>query len=236
ASAAARRTSSWCMAIEVRRARCTRTTLSRSDEAIGREGDVTLRVLLFFHRYLAVAVGLLMALWCLSGFGLMYQSFPELTPQERLAGLEPLRFQGCCEGDPALPGASPVGDFSIEMLEGRPVLRQAGATPVDLATGEEIHALSRESLQRIAATHAAQRGLEGAPRWLGEVALDQWTIQSARRNAPVHHFALDDAAGTELYVNGSSGEVFQDTNRRERVLSWFGAIPHWLYPTLIRRN
>ena len=37
------------------------------------------RVLLFVHRYLAVAVGLLMALWCLSGFVMLYQPYPELT-------------------------------------------------------------------------------------------------------------------------------------------------------------
>src|SRR5690606_24739812 len=65
---------------------------------------------------------------------------------------------------------------------------------------------------------------------------DQWTVQSARRNQPVHHFAFDDDAGTEIYVSAASGEVFQDTNRRERVLTWLGAIPHWLYPLQLRRN
>ena len=76
----------------------------------------------------------------------------------------------------------------------------------------------------------------GAPRLLGAVDVDQWTIQTARRQQPVQHFALQDAAGTELYLNGATGEVFQETNRRERVLSWMGAIPHWLYPTFLRRN
>ena len=41
-----------------------------------------LRTLLFIHRYLAVAVGLLMALWCLSGFVMLYQQYPTLTDAE----------------------------------------------------------------------------------------------------------------------------------------------------------
>jgi uncharacterized iron-regulated membrane protein len=48
--------------------------------------------------------------------------------------------------------------------------------------------------------------------------------------------ALGDAAGTELYLNRATGEVFQDTSRRERILAWLGAIPHWLYPIALRRN
>ena len=45
-----------------------------------------LRLLLFVHRYLAVAVGLLMALWCLSGFVMLYQGYPELTSARAAAG------------------------------------------------------------------------------------------------------------------------------------------------------
>ncbi len=197
-----------------------------------------LRVILFIHRYLAVAVGLLMALWCLSGFVMMYQAMPELTQQERLAGLAPLRLQGCCHPHALPPADAPLGSFTIEMLDGRAVLRAGGAAPVDLATGEPVSTFTRGDLQRIAAAHARQRDIGGSstPRWLGEVEIDQWTLQAARRNAPVHHFALDDAAGTELYVSGRSGEVFLDTNRRERVLAWLGAIPHWLYPTALRQH
>jgi hypothetical protein len=197
---------------------------------------VVLRILLLVHRYLAVAVGLLMALWCLSGFVMMYQPYPRLTTEERLAGLAPLDLTRCCS-TAFLGDDEPVDSFSIEILgEDRLVLRRPGAAPVDLATGEPVEAFSVAELQRIAALHAAARGIDGTPRWLGKVGIDQWTIQSARANAPVHHFAFDDEAGTELYLNGRSGEVFQDTTRRERVLSWFGAIPHWLYPTVLRRH
>jgi uncharacterized iron-regulated membrane protein len=195
-----------------------------------------LRILLFVHRYLAVAVGLLMALWCLSGFVMLYQGYPELTRAEQLQGLEPLDLDGCCRAE-FLPGdAEPARPFRIEMLNGTPLLRQPGVRPFLLHNGEPLAGLQQEDLLHIAAEHARRRGIKGAPRLLGTVDVDQWTIENARRQQPVQHFALQDPAGTELYLNGATGEVFQETNRRERVLSWMGAIPHWLYPTFLRRN
>lgn len=195
-----------------------------------------LRVLLVVHRYLAVAVGLLMALWCLSGFVMLYQPYPELTQQERLQGLEPLHPEDCCRSEFLPDDAEPLRPFRIEMLNGEAVLRQPGVRPFLLRTGEPLPDLQQEELAQIAAVHARQRGIAGEPRWLGTVDIDQWTIQSARRQQPVQHFALQDSAGTQLYLNGTTGEVFQDTNRRERVLTWMGAIPHWLYPTFLRSN
>ena len=34
------------------------------------------------HRYVGVVLGVLMTMWCLSGFVMMYQSFPSATPSE----------------------------------------------------------------------------------------------------------------------------------------------------------
>ncbi|MEJ0098331.1 MAG: PepSY domain-containing protein [Pseudomonadota bacterium] len=195
-----------------------------------------LRILLFIHRYLAVVVGLLMALWCLSGFVMIYQPYPEFTAAERLAALAPLQLQGCCKTD-FLPGdEAPAGSFRIEMFNGRPVLRRPNVVPIDLASGTPLRRLPQEEVLRVASDYGTQLGLHVQPRWLEEVRVDQWSIQSAGRNQPAQHVALDDAAGTELYINGRTGEIFQQTTRRERVLSWFGAVPHWLYPTVLRRN
>lgn len=195
-----------------------------------------LRAILFIHRYLAVAVGLIMALWCLSGFVMMYQPYPRLVPQEQLQGLAPLALQDCCRSAFLPDDAEPMRPFRIEMLHGAQVLRQAGVRPFQLDTGEPLTGLQQEDLLHIALEHAQRRGIGADPRRMGTVEIDQWTIQTARRNQPVEHIALQDAAGTELYLNGETGEIFQDTNRKERVLSWMGAIPHWLYPTVLRRH
>lgn len=193
-----------------------------------------LRPLIFIHRYLAVAVGLLMVLWCLSGFVMMYQSYPAFTDAERLASLEPLDLAHCCADldESVLPAAA----WRIEMLQGRPVLRSRGTVARDLATGGLIEPLTADGITRLAMAYAGSLGIDAQPTAPRAVQVDQWTLQTAARNQPAWLVPLGDAAGTHLYINGGSGEIFQDSTRRERVLSWLGAIPHWLYPTALRSN
>ena len=193
------------------------------------------RVLLVLHRYLAVSVGLLMALWCLSGFVMMYQQYPTLTDAERLQGLAPLRLAGCCHAQ-FLPEEGEAGDFRIEMQRGAPVLRERGSVPFDLSVGMPLRPASQREILQIASEHASGRGIRARPRWIGEQGVDQWTLLSARPAQAIARVALDDGAGTELYVDRNTGEVIQDTSRRERILTWFGAIPHWLYPLALRQN
>ncbi|OFE12809.1 hypothetical protein PHACT_06385 [Pseudohongiella acticola] len=198
-----------------------------------------MRLILIIHRYLAVAVGLLMTLWCLSGFVMMYQSFPELSNEQRLNGLEPLELSACCNlGRFAPHDDTPLGGFRIEMLLGEPVLRTGGrdAAIVKLATGQPLTPLTEAEILTVADQFGSGNSVDGSPRSLGIVDIDQWTLQSARHNAPAWHIAFDDPTATEIYINGTTGEVFQFTNRRQRVLSWFGAIPHWTYPTILRQN
>lgn len=201
-----------------------------------------LGVLLVAHRYLAIAVGALMTLWCLSGFVMMYQGYPRLTEAERIAGLAPLDFTGCCRAL-ELPFAddAQAPEWRVEMLLDKPVLRVAAtsaapmAATFDLTTGARVPELSVEQVRQVAAEYAARHGL-GAAQAPEPLEIDQWTIQTARRYRPIYRVELAGAGGSEIYVSGSSGEVFQDTSSRERTLSWLGAIPHWLYPTVLRRD
>lgn len=207
-----------------------------------------MRIILLVHRYLAVCIGLLMTLWCLSGFVMMYQSFPSLSEEQRLAGLEPLNFTLCCDisrldadNETRAPG------FRVEMLFGDPVLRLNGGfrdaggstasfSALNLRTGLPLTELAPADVIKVARQYAQGNGIHGEARSLGIIDIDQWTIQTARRNQPAWHIAFDDPAATEIYISGASGEVFQATDRRLRILGWLGAIPHWLYPTLLRQN
>lgn len=199
-----------------------------------------MRFILLIHRYLAVAVGLLMTLWCLSGFVMMYQAMPELSNEQRLKGLQPLALSGCCNlGDFAPHDDTPLDNFRIEMLLGEPVIRFATGQDnhiIRLRSGEPAPELSADQIIKVATLFGSGNQITGTPIARGTIEMDQWTIQSARRNQPAWLIAFDDAAGTEIYINGRTGEVFQQTNRRDRVLAWLGAIPHWLYPTVLRQN
>jgi hypothetical protein len=194
-------------------------------------------VILVIHRYLGVAVGLVMTLWCLSGFVMMYQAMPEATDDERLAGLAPLALEGCCALD-ALPlsEADQLSDFRVEMMGTRPVLRVSGDGPArayDLERGAAIGAIEEDEARAIAIGYRAGHGLSGEVARVATVEIDQWTLQ-LRRQAP--HWRIDFAGGASVYVSSRTGEVMQETTARTRTLAWLGAIPHWLYPTILRQN
>lgn len=198
-----------------------------------------MRLILVLHRYLGVAVGLLMTLWCLSGFVMMYQGYPHLAEADRLKSLQPIRFA-------SPPLASAVGDdepltaFQIEMLAGRPVLRATlGARAeglVDLGTGDARVGLEPADVQAIARVYGEGVGIKDDPRDLGLIPVDQWTLEGAGRTGPVHHVRFGDPMGSEIYIADRSGQVVQATTRRSRFWGWLGAVPHWIYPTILRRD
>jgi hypothetical protein len=42
--------------------------------------------------------------------------------------------------------------------------------------------------------------------------------------------------GEEVYVSPATAQVEQYTTRQTRIAAYFGAIPHWLYFTPLRKN
>ena len=194
--------------------------------------------LIVVHRYLGVVLGVIMTLWCVSGFVMMYQGYPATTPGERQAGLERLDLSQCCASLPIADDA-PAAGLRIEMLGGAPVLRMSGGEGpqvYDLSTGAEVETLSEAAVRQAAATYAAGNGIPGDVVELKTLRVDQWSVQGARRWQPLWKAMFDDPAGSWVYVNGRTGEVVQDVNAHERFWNWLGAIPHWLYPTVLRQT
>jgi hypothetical protein len=193
------------------------------------------RWLVVAHRYLGIAVGGLMLLWCLSGFVMLFVHWPDVTAAERTAGLAPIAG-GCCALSDLLPDAQPVAAAAIEQLGETPVLRarpaDAPAVTFDLATGRPLAALDE------ARARAAARGYARAAPIAGAALIDhdQWTVASRQAQRPLWRLRLADGAGTDLYVSARTGELVQRTTAAGRVLNWFGPIPHWLYPALLRQH
>jgi hypothetical protein len=195
------------------------------------------RFILLLHRYLGIAVGTLMAMWCLSGVVMLYVSYPALGESERLARLPPIVWRGCCKIADTLRAERTLAGFRIEMLGGRPVLFSGeDIRPVDLSTGDRVTAISAEQAADVAQRFGAPDS-PAAAHLLGLVDRDQWTVSGEfDAERPLYHFALADAAGTELYVSSRSGRAVQRSTARERFWNWLGAVPHWLYFTELRRH
>ena len=197
------------------------------------------RLLLLVHRYLGIALGVVVSLWCLSGFVMMYAQYPELDETEQLKGMEALNLDDCCH-IPADFSNIPIERFRLEMLDGRPALRLMEGPfqyVIDMRNGAYLPGFSESDARSIANTAAGEFGLEGGIEFLGLLEQDQWTVHPAYgTHRPLFHFAANDSVGTEFYVSSTSGAVVQMTTSRERFWNWMGSVIHWLYPTILRQH
>lgn len=192
------------------------------------------RTLIYTHRWLGIALGVLFLVWFISGVVMMYARMPELTPAERLAGLAPLDVAAVRVEPGAV--AAVASRFTITTFDGRPVYRVTSAgrpqtvyadtgEALALLTGDRAAAIARQFAGGSAGVHHEAR-LEDA---------DQWTF-GVRGQMPLHRTAVDDAAGTRLYVAEQSGEVVMRTTASGRRWGYLGAVLHWLYFTPLRRQ
>ena len=195
------------------------------------------------HRYLGVAVGFLMLLWFASGVVMMYVPYPGLTAKDRLRPLGPIPWHACCAlAAQNIEDDQPIRAVQIQSVADEPVffIRPDGRPPRLSSLGPSGPALELDEA-KIAAVAA-----EAAPRIIGRPARavdadvieqDQWTVGDAGEgNRPLGHFVYDDPAGTEIYVSSTTGEVVQWTTASQRFWNWFGAVPHWLYFTELRKD
>ncbi len=196
------------------------------------------RLLFLTHRYLGIAMGLVITLWCLSGFVMMYVQYPDLDDQERLAGLETLDLSTCCRMPNDFSNIE-LDRFRMEMLNDRLVLRLLDGRyqyVIDLLSGEYLTSFYDEA-HSIATVAAREFKLTGQLELLGIIDQDQWTVYSTyQAHRPLFHFSVDDSLGTEFYISSTTGEVMQMTTSGARFWNWIGAVVHWLYPTILRQN
>jgi hypothetical protein len=198
-----------------------------------------IRLLFLLHRYLGILLGLVVSIWCVSGIVMMYVEYPELDEIDEVASLAELDFSACCRMDPIARQTGPLRQLRIEMLAGRPVLRLsdgASARHWDLVSGEPRGAVDDSEAREISLHYAEQVGVDRF-RFDGAILRDQWTVYGAYDpHRPLFKFTGYDDAKTQWYVSSATGEIVQSTTVRQRFWNWLGAVPHWLYPTILREH
>ncbi|MVT66370.1 PepSY domain-containing protein [Bradyrhizobium pachyrhizi] len=199
------------------------------------------RWLYIVHRWIGIATCLLFAMWFISGIVMMYVAFPRLTDSERLAALPVIpwnKVRVTPDRAMAIAGVERYPrDLRLSMMDDTPVYRVAGweggMITISAIDGSAIDRIMPDQALAITAhhPHAVQ------PRLIETITRDQWSV-TARFDSlrPLYLIRLGDADGTELYVSSRTGEIALDTTRRERIWNWLGAIPHWIYPTVLRKD
>jgi uncharacterized iron-regulated membrane protein len=196
------------------------------------------RVVILAHRYLGIALSLLVIMWFATGITMMYVGgMPRLTPQmrlDRMPALDVAKVQ--ITPAQAAETADSFGRATLLTVMDRPAYRFGGrgAATVFADSGELLEELTEQQSRTVAGRF--MNVPEERVQFAGTITrADQWTlIQGAR--PPLHKFRVDDEDGTELYVQAHTGEVTMFTTRRTRGFAWISTIPHWLYFTALRTN
>jgi hypothetical protein len=223
------------------------------------------RWLVYTHRWLGIAGGLLFVAWFVSGVVMMYARMPNLANEERLARtpvldlstatvspIEAARAVGIVADDtealatltqpaPENTAQKLAAEISIErvrvgMLDNRPVYRFGDRRNETIVFADTPAVLS--PIGRSEAEAMARRyapGYSGPFRYDGYLTEPDQWTLQARGLMPIHRFALDDADATRLYVSTLSGDVVLRTTRRERFWAYLGPVTHWVYFTPLRK-
>ena len=204
-------------------------------------GQLALRWVIFCHRWMGLVLCPFVILWFASGIVMLYSGFPEVTEEEwfeKAARIEP----GAIRVSPEIAyhklGWAGVPDtVEISVLDGRPVYRfraERDRGIVFADSGDVLSAVTRDFALRVAARWTRQAGERA--RLEGPISEpDQWTVSGEYRALrPLFKFSWPD--GEQAYVSAQSGEVVQHTTSETRLAAYFGAIPHWLYWTPLRKN
>jgi uncharacterized iron-regulated membrane protein len=202
------------------------------------------RFLYLFHRWLGVALCLWFALLFASGIIMMYVEYPELTEDERLWQMEALDAAAVhltpSEAAQKAGADTAFSDIRLSTILGRPAYQftdAAGHSDFIFADdGSKLGELTDQQAL-LAAQHSTFAAQGGVPRYTGLIGIDQWTVSSElNASRPLYRVALDDKAGTVLYISSHTGQIVRDTNAAERFWNWLGSTVHWIYPWQFRQH
>ena len=192
-----------------------------------------MRLAFLVHRWAGIVACLFFAMWFASGLVMLYVPYPALSPAQGWAGATPIDWSRV---DRAPYGEGQARRITLEMRDDTPVWRIEGAegeTRIQSAeAGSAPTAVDAAYARRVAARFG-----RAAVRGVAPIGQDQWTVAGGfDRHRPLWKAKLADAAGTELYVSSLTGQVVQRTTWDQRVWNWLGSVPHWIYPTVLRRD
>lgn len=189
------------------------------------------------HRWLGTGFCLLFALWFGTGFVMMYVPFPALGDGERVAASAPVPLAAVTVAPATAVRGLPVQRLRLVDVLGRPrylaTLDDGRVLSLAADVGGAPPPLDAAAAKQLAEqfTHQPARAVSGPFNY------DQWVVHHRFDPArPFYKIALGDAAGTEVYVSAGLGQVLQRTTRFERGWNWVGAVVHWMYPTVLRKN
>ncbi len=196
------------------------------------------RIIYSIHRVLGTILSILFLIWFLSGFVMIYHTFPKVSNLDKFAYMSPVQIESCTMNSIL----NTYTDSTITKL----VLKNFAEKPVfELTTPNGVYQEYTDTgmqntpkLTYHILENYASRWSQGAIIRVDTLReLEQWIpFSRLKKDFPIYKFHFDDNKEHQLYVSSKSGEALQFTDKNSRFWSWLGAIPHWIYFTSLRQN
>ena len=199
------------------------------------------KLLIYSHRWLGIGMGVMSAVWFISGMVLMYYGMPHITAGERLFRMRPLDLSAVAvtPADAAkkagMTGKKSPTRLRIDMQGDRPVYRFNSGPTFGIWT--VVYADTGEQMKPMDASAAMELMRRFVPERSSTVHYDSYITEPdnfvmypfLQEHLPMHRISLGDAAGTVYYISERSGEAVMETTTLGRILGFSGYIMHRLF-------
>lgn len=192
---------------------------------------LAIRYLSLWHRWLGIFACILFMFWFATGLVLHFVHFPELSAEEKFAGLKPIATQSVklslYEAIRSLPYFERITKAKLVMSGNRPVYvihHDKSVNSIYADTGEVLQTIPIKTVLAIANLHVVHRGIDAEKSTYASLQdVDQWTVSNGLdAYRPLHRININDNEKTELYISDVTGEVVRDTTQFERVWNYAG--------------
>ncbi len=193
--------------------------------------------LVWFHRWVSVAMCVMFAAWFATGAMMVFVAFPSLPPTARAAQSDPIASDRIALSPQDLAARAPeLSGLRLRSRLGEPVylgVEQGHAVAYSARDGRAVpRVTAAEATQIASAFGKAPARLIGGP-----FDYDQWIVhQQFDAQRPFYRLRLDAPGGVDLWVSARTGEVVQQATAVERAANWAGSIIHWVYYVPLRRS
>ena len=199
------------------------------------------KILYSIHRVLGCVLCIMFLVWFLSGFVMIYHTFPRVSNIDKYTHMDNLP-----------QNITPVDSIIKTLPEGTLFLKFSLKSYAEKAFYE---GMSMEGINRFSADGTTSGKTELVPSY-GEIEsyakkwntseivkvdtlceLEQWIPFSyLQKDFPIYKFYFGDEDKHQLYLSSQTGEALQFTSKDKRFWAWLGPIPHWVYFTSLRQN
>lgn len=171
---------------------------------------------------------------------MMYVPYPSLPDSDRLAALTPLDLNKLRVKPSAAISSCPATDLTtlrLIMFSNRPAYACHTANNTVHVVYGDNGKIASQLTQRELEERSPSTFKQPLRNIVGPIEFDQWIVaQKFNAYRPFFRFELDDVADTHFYVSARTGEVLQRTTQKQRIWNYLGAVLHWIYPTVLRKD